>query len=114
MSENNVTMSSWEFEGICNTPERQAAADRKWQQEKEAEIRANRERQQEIRELGRRQRVEITAVRTGICAMAAGILGVYFFDMGLRWPGGILLGLCALGACVAAYGAGMCREMDRQ
>ena len=47
---NMETTSTWEFDGICNTQERQAAADRKWQQEMEAELLANRERQQELRE----------------------------------------------------------------
>jgi hypothetical protein len=108
------TTSTWEFEGICNTPERQAAADRKWQREKEAQIRKNRERQQEAREQGRRQRVEITAVRTGIVASALLILGIYFLCGGIGWLGGVLMVCGGLCACVAAYGAGMCREMDRQ
>jgi hypothetical protein len=108
------TTSTWEFEGICNTPERQEAADRKWQREKEAQIRKNRERQQEAREQGRRQRVEITAVRTGIVASALLILGIYFLCGGIGWLGGGLLACGAAGACVSAYGAGICREMDRK
>jgi hypothetical protein len=108
-------MSSWEFEGICNTPERQEAADRKWQKEKEVQLRKNRQRQQEVRAKGRRQRVEITAVRCGIVASALVILGIYFLcGGGIGWLGGVLMGCGGLCACVAAYGAGMCREMDRQ
>lgn len=111
---NMETTSTWEFDGICNTQERQAAADRKWQQEMEAELLANRERQQELREQERRKRVEITAVRTGIAATALAVMGIYLIGQGFAGVGGVLLGFGGIAACVSAYGAGICREMDRK
>lgn len=108
-----ATTSTFEWDGVMETPERREEAERRYAREqkvradKEAALCQFRERQEEKR----RERVEIRSVRYAICAIAAAVVAVLFGSVDLTWAVWISGGISVIMALISAYGAGMYHEM---
>ena len=111
-----ATVSTFEWDGVMETPERKAAAEQLYireqqeRAEKEDALCRFRERQEERRA----QRVEIGAVRYAICSMTAAVAAVLFGSAELTWAVWISGGAAVILALLSAYGFGICREMKRK
>ena len=104
MSETNVSMSEWEWEGVMNTPERQEAAEKR-----AAEAADKREFLSDFHQqcaARRKNRIEITACRYATGALGAGVAAYFAWSGGIGWLACVLGGIAAVVGLIAAYGFG--------
>lgn len=112
MSETNVSMSEWEWEGVMNTPERQEAAEKR---AAEAADKRAAEAADKLEFLSgfhqqcaarRKNRIEITACRYSTGALAAGVAAYFAGTGGIGWLAWVLGGMAAVMGLIAAFGFG--------
>lgn len=116
MSNQNVNMSDWEWDGVVNTPERQEAAAQRHM--KEQKDRAEKEgflcNFYEKTEQRRKVRVEVEACRYTLGAMIAGLVAYFCGVGGVAWLAWVLGASAVALALIAAYGFGKVKEMGRK
>lgn len=109
MSENKVSMSEWEWDGVLDTPERRAAAEKRAAEKMDKqEFLSDFHQQCAAR---RRNRIEVMAYRYTAGALAAGAAAYYAGSGGIGWLAWVLGGAAVVLGLIAAYGCGKARGM---